>query len=44
MRKYMVVESFRPGCIDKVDARFEAQGRPLHSRLTKPNQAKFICR
>lgn len=33
MRKYMVIEKFRPGCMDKVYARFEAEGRMLPDGL-----------
>lgn len=33
MKKYMVIERFKPGCFEKVYARFEARGRMLPDGL-----------
>lgn len=47
MKKYMVVERFRPGCLGKVYDRFNAKGRMLPEGLyylhSWVNEDKNIC-
>lgn len=47
MKKYMVVERFKPGCLDEVYRRFNEKGRMLPEGLTYlnswVNREKNVC-